>query len=339
MGDEIDELDDGQNNLTRNMVIPALAIPGYRQRLACKYKIEKNIMLHTWGGLGDQVCAEPTIRHAVNNFVDCKISLAAQNPCLYTHIKFEKVFNLQEHQPHWNQYYPITLITPPDNIMWQFFSHGTTNCVDFSSLCALRSQLPVADREVQLPDCADKTPGMNDILVCPNKYVIIHAGKHWPSKTFPKDWWDAVLAAIIAAGKTPVLIGADCDDNRGTVNVETTHCLDLRNKLSIAQSVHILKYCIVLLTNDSAPLHMAAAGDAWIGFMATCKHPDYITHWRQNQWGWRMKNFASAGVYSSLTLCPNTPDRTKLDEVEENELRSWLPNPHDLANWAVNKLL
>ena len=126
--------------------------------------------------------------------------------------------------------------------------------------------------------------------------VVVHAGKHWPSKTFPKDWWDAVLAELKSRGFIPILIGADADDNRSTVDVDPTGCLDLRNKTSLTESIWLTQQTKVLLTNDSSPLHMAVTGDAWIGFVATCKHPDYIKHWRNGQWSWRMENLGSWGV-------------------------------------------
>ena len=105
--------------------------------------------------------------------------------------------------------------------------------------------------------------------------------------TFPKAFWDKVINRLCDRGLTPILIGADADDNRSTVDVDASRCLDLRNKLSLTESVWFLQNATVLLTNDSSPLHMAASGDAWIGYIATCKHPDMITHWRRGRWQWR----------------------------------------------------
>lgn len=311
-------------------------IPGFRSSLAISRGVEKNLLFRTWGGLGDQICAEPTLRYALKSFKDCRVTLASECPELFTHLKFDRVFNLKQERPIYEDYFVFETITPPDdsNLVWHFFSHMLTHCVDFPSMCALRTQLSNADKEVILPS------GGTHLAHLPfgNKYVHIHPGKHWTSKTFPKDWWDAVLKELISNDVTPVLIGADTDDNRGTVDVETNGCIDLRNKLSIMGSIEELRHAKVLLTNDSSPLHMAAPGDAWIGFIATAKHYDFITHWRKGEFGWRMKNFGKGGVWDIIDMCPNKEQEVSAEFVPEDTLRSWLPDPKDYAGWAIDKL-
>ena len=189
--------------------IPAIFIPGFRSSIAIQNGVERNLLFRTWGGLGDQICAEPTLRYALKSFKDCKISLESENPEFFQHLQFDKVYNLKkgERADH-DKYLVFETITPPNdsNLVWQFFSHMLTNCVDFPSMCALRLQLPVSDKEVQLSDI-----GYRPQFKMVDK-IIVHAGKHWQSKTFPKDWWDQVLSAIIRKGATPILIGANTDE-------------------------------------------------------------------------------------------------------------------------------
>src|ERR1700677_3422758 len=127
------------------MVIPARMIPGFRTSIAIQDRVERKLLFRTWGGLGDQICAEPTLRYALKSFQNCELSLSSERPELFTHLDFHKVFDEREVKPHYENYLIFETITPPDdsNLVWQFFSHMLTNCVDFPSLCALRSQLPV----------------------------------------------------------------------------------------------------------------------------------------------------------------------------------------------------
>lgn len=334
-----------ENLTARDMVqIPAMFLPSFRSMVAVQNKVEKNILFRTWGGIGDQICAEPTLRYALKIFKDCKVSLASEAPELFSHLKFHEVIDLKKVRPIYDNYLTFETITPPDdsNLVWQFFSHLLTNCVDFPSLCALRMQLPITEKNIILPDCGYKPDfSLEDT-------VVIHAGKHWATKTFPKDWWDAVITDIIEQGKTPILIGANSDDNRGTVDVDATSCIDLRNKLSLLETISLLKQSKVLLTNDSSPLHMAVDSDCWIGYVATCKHPDMITHWRkprafdfsdptENQWGWRMVNFGKGGIWDIVDMTPNTDKKVEVEFIEEDILRSWLPDPQKFAEWAVEK--
>ncbi len=326
---------------SKRVAIPMTHLPIFRTQIAIESGVERNILFRTWGGLGDQICAEPTLRYALKMFKDCDISLASEAPELFKHLPFKRVFNLKEEVPNYANYLCFETITPPDdsNLVWQFFSHMLTNCVDFPSMCALRQQMPVADKEIILkgsePSTLILTDEEVDIVV---GGVLIHPGKHWQSKTFPKSFWDRVISTLIIRGIKPVIIGANTDDNRGTVNVDISGCLDLRNRLSIMESVWACHVATVLLTNDSAPMHMAASGTAWIGYVATCKHPDLITHWRNGQWQWREKNFGKGGIWDVISYCPNQKQSVEAEFVPPELLESWLPDPEEMAEWAVERL-
>tara|TARA_R110000868_G_scaffold384405_1_gene651868 strand:- start:372 stop:1385 length:1014 start_codon:yes stop_codon:yes gene_type:complete len=319
---------------SRRVAIPMGHLPIFRTQIAIESGVERRLLFKTWGGIGDQICAEPTLRYALKMFKDCEISLASEIPELFRHLTFKKVYNLKEETPNYNRFFCFETITPPDesNLVWQFFSHMLTNCVDFPSMCALRQQLPVEDKEIILrpPLLTRNIPGL--VISEADKYVLVHAGKHWQSKTFPKTFWDRVLAGLQVRGIKPVLIGADTDDNRGTVDVNAEGCLDLRNKLTIAESIWLCQKAKVLITNDSSPMHMAASGDAWIFYFASCKHPDLITHWRNGQWQWREENLSLGGIWDHVSYCPNQAQEVSAEFVPPEMLASWLPDPSSVCD-------
>lgn len=328
------------------VVIPALQHPLFRTEYAIQRGVERKLMFRTWGGIGDQICAEPTIRYALKMFKDCEISLASECPELFRHLRFKRVFDLREETPNYNKYFVFDTITPPDdsNMVWCFLSHMLTNCVDFPSICALRLQLPVDQKYIRLMPEAPVEFQAQYLWDLTRKGPVIHPGKHWQSKTFPKQFWDDVLGHLTVDYElTPIIIGADTDDNRGTVDVNTSGCVDLRNKLTINDSCWLLSHATVLLTNDSSPLHMAAgSGDAWIGYVATCKHPDMITHWRRNEndepvWNWREVNHGKGGIWDIIDFCPNKKDQVEAEFVPPEVLQSWLPDPQDFASWADDR--
>ena len=317
--------------------MPALHHPLFKTEYAIQRGVERNLLFKIWGGYGDMICAEPTLRYALKMFKDCNISIAAEVPELFRHLPFKRVFDLREETPNYDKYFVFETITPPDdtNLVWAFLSHMLVGCVDFPSLCALRLQLPVEDKEIRLdPEFPGNAEELSQHL---RGGVLVHAGKHWQSKTFPSGFWNQVLLSLQLHGLTPILIGADADDNRGTVDVNTRGCVDLRNKLSINDSVWMCQNASVLLTNDSAPLHMAASGDAWIGYIATCKHPDMISHWRHGQWKWRERNFGKGGVWDLVDFCPNKKQKLEAEFVDPAILASWLPDPAEYAEWAATK--
>lgn len=325
----------GKLDPNSRLVIPAMFLPAFRTQVAIENGVERKLLFKTWGGIGDQICAEPTLRYAMKMFKDCEFYLASEIPELFEHLPFKKVFNLKEETPNYSRFLCFDTITPPDdsNLVWQFFSHMLTNCVDFPAMCALRLQLPVADKEIRI-DAGPSTRMMQELT---ENSVVIHPGKHWQSKTFPKKFWDEVIECLVGNGIRPIIIGADTDDNRGTVDVTTLGCIDYRNQLSIMQTICLLQNCRVLLTNDSSPLHMAASGDAWIGYIATCKHPDYITHWRHGIWQWREVNFSRGGIWDVIDFCPNKEQEVSAEFVDPELLESWLPDPKQYARWAAEK--
>lgn len=323
-------------NEDAKLVLPAMMIPSFRTSLAVERGVEKKLLIQTWGGLGDQICTEPTLRWAIKSFKGCEISLVSQCPELFAHLPFKEVFDLRKVQPHWKNYFVFNTIWPTTHLQWEFMSHMITHCVDYSALTAFRCQLPVADREPHVYPSAEEMEIARSFIG--EKDVVLHCGRHWASKTFPKDWWDGVIDNLLSLGFRPVLIGANTDDNRGTVDVSTDGCLDLRSKTTVMECIALLQQSKVLITNDSSPLHMAATGDkCWIGFIATCKHPDYITHWRSGQWGYKQQNLGLGGIWDVIDYCPNKENEVTVENVDEALLRSWLPTPESVAQWAVEK--
>jgi hypothetical protein len=297
-----------------------------------------------FAGIGDQVCAEPTLRYVYNCKLKGeieKIALASSVPDLYSHIKFDEVFTESFNMDEW-----LVCNTIPDiqGLAYEHISHGLTNCVDASTLYALRMTLPSKEKEIFITG-KEPIDMVSDLFLKPR--IVIHAGKHWPSKTFPKWWWDAVIDGITSLGHRPILVGANVDGNRTTVDVDAKKCFDLRGKTDIRELAWICQRARVVLTNDSSPLHMAASTDprdkektgrAWIGTLATCKHFDYITHWRKNEWQWREKDFSKGWIGDYLGFLPNKTESVNVDKVENELLESWLPDPKEVSQWAISKL-
>ena len=326
------------------MEMPALNIPSFKNLLAIERGVEKNLLVQTNGGVGDVVCAEPAIRFALDTYKNSNVSILTRYPELFSHlerhIRFKKIYKDCDEgaeKVDASQHLIFKSLRDPDDFYSEFVNHLNTQCVDYASLIMWRCQMSPEQRQIKL------LPSVDDYCFADNTLnratdIVIHPGRGWASKTFPKHWWDEVINTITAQGYRPVLIGADLFHNRGTVDVTTDGCLDLRNKLTLMGTAAVLHSVNVVLTNDSSPLHIAASGNAWIGFCSTIKEGWTITHWREGQFGYKMKDFATGGMYQHLNLCPNNPKGQLIDNVDPNLLESWLPVPNEFANWAVNKV-
>lgn len=326
------------------MIVPANMLPIYRIQQAFEKGTHDKIMFTSWGGLGDQACAVPVLEYAIKTLLKDKreIYLATDFPELFQHLGFTKIFPYSKltESGFASQFLILDTIVPATDILWSYVSHGLSHPVDFASICALRRQLPVKDKVINLPDFSIPE-SLNDVDW--SKAVVVHAGKHWPSKTFPKDWWDDVLSELVMYGLTPILIGRDLDDNRGTVDVNPIKCLDLRGKTTLTEMIAILKKARVVLTNDSSPLHIAASGRAFIGFIASCKHPDFLYHWRNDNgvvsFGWRMENLGRDGIWNHTDEGPlNKGGDISTEFLPEGLMNKILPSANSVAKWALLRI-
>lgn len=311
---------------------------------------KQNILAYIGGGLGDQVTAEPALRYALDKFKDqLDISILAHNPSLFSHLKFKEIFTVNGPAPEFSKYimrgtYPLAEDgqTPKENIMLSICSMNT-NPVDFCALQLMGWELPFDNREILLTGVKpeQKHERYADPMKALDKSaIIIHPGisgkSGWNSKDFPVKWWDDVVDCILRMGAIPIIIGQDSDANGVAKLTTRSGAIDLTNKLNIKELIYVLQRCKVLITNDSLPLHIAASrepegggGDAWIGYIATAKHPDFLMHYRHGKLGYRMKNLSTGGVWKKPGIITDAKTCT------EEEMNSWLPQPSIVARWAI----
>lgn len=331
-------------NIHGTMVIPTIGIPSARVMHAIENGIQNNFLIKSFNGLGDQVCSEPAIRYGIERFKGVEFTVESYNPELYQHLSLKGNFKYGDlTESERSRYFAFKTQFEPDHLAGEFFLHMFMNCVDHPALNMWRFQLPVEDRNVILAPVGEQliySHGVNS-----KTDVVVHPGRNWKSKTFPKEFWDKVLSRLKEQGARPLIIGGKCvfDDKGGTVEVDTSGCVDLRGIMSVMQTTAVLQSARVVLTNDSGPLHLAASGSAWIGYISTVKHPDFITHWRpnlhgKNEWGWRMENHSLGGLWETTDIAPNHNNCMQWGEMDHELMMSYLPDAIAYADWAFEKL-
>lgn len=326
-------------DLNANMSIPAWQVPSLRMHHAIQNEIDKNVIVRTRGGIGDCICAEPAIRWGINNFAGHRLSVLSPFPGLYQHLNLKEVINWQGAVHNLSdRFFVFDSLHDYESLANEFLTHHMTQCVDYSALALWRCQIPMKDKCIQLVPSDEDNQKMSAIIDV-KRDIVVHPGRSWQSKTFPVEWWNSVLKEILNHGGRPVLVGGTPQDKMGTVDVDATNFLDLRGKNTIMQSVACCQMTRVTLCSDSSVLHMAASGSAYIGFISTVKHPETITHYRNGgEYGWRMQHFGLGGMYQIMKWRPADPDLVRFDLVDEDLLKSWLPDPKDFALWGVSKL-
>ena len=91
--------------------------------------------------------------------------------------------------------------------------------------------------------------------------VTINAGARWPTKQWPPASFAQVADQLQKEGIRVAVIGGpdETDPGHAVVRHMTTSPIDLVGKTSIKELIALLRRSCLLITNDSGPMHLAAA--------------------------------------------------------------------------------
>jgi heptosyltransferase-2 len=91
-----------------------------------------------------------------------------------------------------------------------------------------------------------------------DKLVAIAPGSIWPTKRWPLEYYGELMGLLGDRGIRVILIGGEGD--RGICSrLESEIALNLAGKLTVLESAAAISTAGVIVTNDSAPLHIASA--------------------------------------------------------------------------------
>lgn len=123
--------------------------------------------------------------------------------------------------------------------------------------------IPADSGELPIPAAAARSA---DVALAPaardgKPLVALAPGARWPTKRWPAEHFERLGSAAGNAGCAVVLMGGpeDAPQNAAIARNVFPAPLDLAGRLSIIESAAVLKRCDALVTNDSAPLHLAEA--------------------------------------------------------------------------------
>ena len=327
-----------------------------------KDKYPRNIVITVGGGLGDQVDAEPVVRYIKDiAFPNSDLIIRSDWPMIFEHMKLYLgvgVYITRTYNDKRNpEFHMETLPSPetrPD--VWNVMAQTLMHTMDFASLSCIRKVLPDENRPIFLDvtdDALDELRGLNNgTLRGFSNMILIHPGRGWESKTFPKDWWEEVINGIYEKHKNIGIIGKHVSDEQGYVDVDCPpEARDFRDMLTVDGLFAIISKANTVITNCSAPVHIAGAFDNWIVFIPTCKHPSHVLPWRfgriDDRTGLPLKSpsqdYKAISLYKGLTCDDIESNPTEvhgqtLDWVKGGDIRPYLPDPIKVVGAAVGTL-
>jgi len=118
-------------------------------------------------------------------------------------------------------------------------------------------------KEFQVPVAEAERSWAADMLqACPRPWLFVAAGSRWVTKRWPPEHFAAlVVRAQDSFGGTAVLVGSgdDAPLSQATGSRLSRPSLDLTGQTTLPQLAALLSLADVMVSNDSGPLHLAAA--------------------------------------------------------------------------------
>lgn len=95
------------------------------------------------------------------------------------------------------------------------------------------------------------------------RWIALHPGARWLNKRWPADYYIALVQQLARAlpGQRFVILGSPSEAPLGQAIAQASPgvCLDLSGETTLLEMVEWLRLCDLLVANDSAPMHIAAA--------------------------------------------------------------------------------
>jgi lipopolysaccharide biosynthesis glycosyltransferase len=314
----------------------------WKQNLEYKYK--RQLFIWSFGGLGDVICAEPVIRFIREKaYPNEDIYVMTRNPELYAHIPnlhisdeypkgdFDAVYEMNTHFVGHNQFHALV-------------PHSLVHPVDWISMATMGRQLTDPEKEIHLQYTDEDLEEVKKIYPQPEELVLIHPGRGWETKTFPKEWWEQVITGIRSAGCKVGLIGKEVNTEHGYVKTDVEVDADFRDKLSIKELIALIAKAQLLITNDSVPIHIAGAFDTKIILIPSCKHPDRILPYRKGTKYHKAKALYKKIIDDDHITTPTSTIGWKMGDWQVghfkpgHKIEEYIPEVDEVINETINFL-
>ena len=248
----------------------------------------RTVVVNKSQGFGDLIYSTPTMRKIREFFPSDEIEL-------YTHVP--EVF---EGSPYVNK---VVQITPSTSARFTEIVRGARllvpfdlpvatqrrlctsiiSLIDLQALLAIDRTLPEREHYCDLYWQHEQSwvaEQIKKLNIDVNRLVVLHAGKTWPTRTFPDSVYFATLDGLVSLGYQVVLVGKSSTHAPNVFDPARPNVLNLVNKLSLHQTAALCDVARVVLATDSGLLAIARCTDAKVISIHTCVEPYYRRQWR-----------------------------------------------------------
>ena len=240
--------------------------------------------LEECNGLGDLICATPTIKK-LHDAYQRKIIVISKMPELFK-------MNLYVEKSHKASSIDMDYFKANYIMHNSFYLVGKKdergiemkhNMMDIRQFHAIHLGFMLGQDEME---CYYKPiePKKNFVH---EKYAVIHPVNSWPNRTWSQENWLKLAEELVKSGYTVVAIGKDSSEtgffnvNKPVHDMDTDHIINLMNQTSISESWHLINDAAVVITMDSGILHLAGTTETPIVELGSPINPEFRRPYRK----------------------------------------------------------
>jgi len=143
--------------------------------------------------------------------------------------------------------------------------------------------------EIRIPENAEKAAkGFIKNNNINSKFAAIAPGSIWNTKKYPLEYYEQVIQYLISIDYKVVIIGGKEEEDIGK-RLEAKfngNTISSAGHLSITESIALLKYSKILISNDSAPTHLGVCADIPVLTIYCSTVPDFGFYPYNNRSRW-----------------------------------------------------
>jgi hypothetical protein len=250
--------------------------------------------LQECNGLGDLICATPTIKKLHDSYqrkiivISKMPELFKMNPYVEKSYKASSI-DMEYFNANYIMHNSFYLVGKKDE---RGIEHKH-NMMDIRQFHAIHLGFMLGEDELECyykpteeDDCAY---GFSDKSTSgTRRYIVIHPVNSWPSRTWSEENWIKLSDELIQMGYSVVAVGKDSSET-GFFNVQkpvhemNDNIMNLMNKTSISQTWYLINNAAAVITMDSGILHLAGTTKTPIIHLGSSIKPEFRIPYRYGQ--------------------------------------------------------
>lgn len=152
------------------------------------------------------------------------------------------------------------------------------------------------------------------------KIVLVHPNVGVPNRTWPQQYWEALIARFVDDGWSVVLIGSNTNfySHKKALEIENAAVVNAIDRFTILETAYLMTQATLLVACDSGPVALAGATDIAICALYSVVPGEYRLPWRYGEQGW---NSLAVDIPCSYYHCASSYRLGSNEKFDE-----WCPN-------------